>query len=137
MHNSRTNAAGSAPDLIPIVIRFGRLGDMVLLYRGHEDVARIWSLFGRHTPFLLGPTGWRAFWALRRGGKSPIYVCETSSSNALERINALFKLVRVEPGRCMISVHAVFDAWRSLPVRSAVYTVAQIGTDSDFKGKLC
>lgn len=128
MHNSRANAAGSAADLIPIVIRFGRLGDMVLLspllnllhrryrnrcwligsgpwsaqlYRGHEDVARIWSLFGRHTPFLLGPTWWRAFWALRRSGKSPIYVCETSSSNALKRINALLKLARVEPGRCV------------------------------------
>ncbi len=128
MHNSRAIAAGSAPALIPIVIRFGRLGDMVLLspllnllhrryrnpcwligsgpwsaqlYRGHEDVARIWSLFGRHTPFLLGPTWWRAFWALRRSGKSPIYVCETSSSRALKRINALLKLARVEPERCV------------------------------------
>ncbi len=128
MRISHTAAAGSAPALIPIVIRFGRLGDMVLLspllnllhrryrnpcwligsgpwsaqlYRGQEDVARIWSLCGRHTPFLLGPTWWRAIWALRHSGKSPIYVCETSSSHALMRINALLRLACVEPGRCV------------------------------------
>src|ERR1017187_8567244 len=103
-------AAATAPGLHPILIRFGRLGDMVMLspllnllhrryrnpcwligsgpwsaqlYRGQEDVARIWSLFGRHTPFLLGPTWWRVLWALRHSGRSPIYVCETPSSHAL------------------------------------------------------
>jgi len=126
--NSRAIAAGSAPALIPVVIRFGRLGDMVLLspllnllhrryrnpcwligsgpwsaqlYRGQEDVARIWSLFGRHTPLLLGPTWWRALWALRRSGNSPIYVCETSSSHALKRIKALLTLAGIKPGRCV------------------------------------
>jgi ADP-heptose:LPS heptosyltransferase len=128
MGNSRDIAAGAAPAVIPIVIRFGRLGDMVLLgpllnllhhryrnpcwligsgpwstqlYRGHGDVARIWSLFGRHTPLLLGPTWWRVIWALRHSGKSPIYVCETSASHALKRINALLRLARIEPERCV------------------------------------
>jgi ADP-heptose:LPS heptosyltransferase len=128
MGNSRDQAAGAAPAVIPIVIRFGRLGDMVLLgpllnllrrrygnpcwligsgpwsmqlYRGQEDVARIWSLFGRHTPLLLGPTWWRVIWALRHSGKSPIYVCETSASHALKRINALLRLARIEPERCV------------------------------------
>jgi ADP-heptose:LPS heptosyltransferase len=128
MGDSRDKAAGAAPALIPIVIRFGRLGDMVLLgpllnllhrryrnpcwligsgpwstllYRRQEDVARIWSLFGRHTPLLLGPTWWRVIWALRHSGKSPIYVCETSASHALKRINALLRLARIEPERCV------------------------------------
>jgi len=128
MDDSRDIASGAAPAVIPIVIRFGRLGDMVLLapllnllhrryrnpcwligagpwstqlYRGHEDVARIWSLFGRHTPLLLGPTWWRVFWALRHSGNSPIYVCETSAAHALKRINALLRLARIEPERCV------------------------------------
>lgn len=125
---SRTIDAGPAPALIPVVIRFGRLGDMVMLspllnllhrrfrnpcwligsgpwsaqlYRGQEDVARIWSLFGRHTPFLLGPTWWRVLWALRHSGRSPIYVCETPSSHALKRIEALLRLAGVERERCV------------------------------------
>jgi ADP-heptose:LPS heptosyltransferase len=128
MRNTSDIAAVSAPAVNPIVIRFGRLGDMVLLgpllnllhrrygnpcwligsgpwsrqlYGGQEDVARIWSLVGRHTPLLLGPTWWRVIWALRHSGKSPIYVCETSASHALKRINALLRLARIEPERCV------------------------------------
>ncbi len=112
----------------PIVIRFGRLGDMVLLspllhllhrryrnpcwligsgpwsiqlYRGHQDVARIWSLFGRHTPLLLGPTWWSALWALRHSGKSPIYVCETAAFRQLNRIKGLLAVAGVAPERCV------------------------------------
>jgi ADP-heptose:LPS heptosyltransferase len=121
-------AKGPVSALAPIVIRFGRLGDMVLLgpllnllhrryrtpcwligsgpwsvqlYRGHEDVARIWSLFGRHTPLLLGPTWWRLIWTLRRSGNSPIYVCETTASHALKRIKSLLWLAGIEPARCV------------------------------------
>ena len=128
MNESRHNAAAPASAVTPIVIRFGRLGDMVLLgpllnllhrryrnpcwligagswctelYGGHEDVARIWSLSGRHTPLLLGPTWWRIIWTLRHSGKSPIYVCETSASHALNRIKALLWLARIEPQRCV------------------------------------
>src|SRR5271169_3493100 len=76
----------ATPALRPIVIRFGRVGDMVMLspllnllrrrygmpcwlfgagswsaqlYRGHADIAHVWSLGGRHTPLLLSPTWWR------------------------------------------------------------------------------
>src|SRR5277367_101728 len=105
----------SAPALRPIVIRFGRIGDMVMLspllnllrfrygmpcwlfgagpwaaqlYRGHDDIAQIWCLNGRHTPLLLSPTWWRVLWALRHSGESPIYVCETMASQ-LNRIKGL------------------------------------------------
>lgn len=69
-----------------VVIRFGRLGDMVLqtslfhllhrrfgnacklpfsgpwsaeLFAGHPDVDEIWQLRPRHMPFLLRPQRWR------------------------------------------------------------------------------
>jgi ADP-heptose:LPS heptosyltransferase len=121
-------AAAATSALHPIVIRFGRLGDMVLLspllsllhrryrtpcwligsgpwsmqlYRGHQDVSRIWSLAGRHTPLLVGPTWWRAIWALRDSGQSPVYVCETSSSQRLKRVKGLLRVAGVQPERCV------------------------------------
>ena len=129
-------AAASAPGLHPIVIRFGRLGDMVLLspllnllhrryrmpcwligsgpwstqlYRGYEDIAQIWSLAGRHTPLLLGPTWWRVLWALRHSGKSPVYVCESAASQRLKRIKVLLALAGVEPERCLFLQEDVAD----------------------------
>ena len=117
-----------APVLQPIVIRFGRLGDMVLLgpllqllrrrygmpcwligsgpwstplYRANQDIAQIWSLAGRHTPLLLGPTWWRVLWALRHSGNSPVYVCETAGSRRLPRIKLLLALAGVGPERCL------------------------------------
>jgi hypothetical protein len=117
----------SAP-VHPVVIRLGRLGDMVLLspllnllhrryrkpcwligagpwsfqlYRDHPDVARIWSFADRHTPLLLGPTWWRVIWALRYSGRSPIYVCETATTHQLERIKWLLALAGVEQERCV------------------------------------
>jgi heptosyltransferase-2/heptosyltransferase-3 len=71
------------------------------LYMSHPDVARIWSLLGRHTPFLLGPAWWRMLWALRNSGNAPIYVCETPASQRLDRIKGLLALARVEAGRCV------------------------------------
>jgi ADP-heptose:LPS heptosyltransferase len=121
-------AAAAAPALRPIVIRFGRVGDMVMLspllsllrrryrmpcwlvgagpwstqlYRGHDDIEQIWSLGGRHTPLLLGPTWWRVLWALRHSGKSPVYVCESAPSRRLNRIKGLLMLAGVAPERCV------------------------------------
>jgi ADP-heptose:LPS heptosyltransferase len=127
----------SAPPLRPIVIRFGRIGDMVMLspllnllssrygmpcwlfgagpwpaqlYRGNDDIAHIWSLGGRHTPLLLSPTWWQVLWALRRSGKSPIYVCETVASQ-LNRIKGLLTLAGVQPDRCVfLEEEGVTDA---------------------------
>ncbi len=123
-----SEAGRLAAPVHPIVIRLGRLGDMVLLspllnllhrryqlpcwligscawseelYRGHPDVARIWSFHSRHTPFLLGPTWWRVLSALRHSGQSPIYVCETATLPQLRRIKLLLSLAGVERGRCL------------------------------------
>ncbi len=98
MHNSRTIAAGSAPAVIPIVIRFGRLGDMVLL-------SPLLNLLHRryHNPcWLIGSGPWSAQLYRRHENVARIW---------------------------SISVHAVFDAWRSLPVRSKAFP--------DLKGESC
>jgi ADP-heptose:LPS heptosyltransferase len=126
----------SAAPIHPIVIRLGRLGDMVLLspllkllhrryrlpcwligscawsrelYLGHPDVARIWSFHSRHTPLLLGLTWWRVLSALRCSGQSPIYVCETATFPQLERIKVLLSVAGVKRERCLF-LHEEGDA---------------------------
>ncbi len=114
------------PVLQPIVIRFGRLGDMVMLtsvlqflhhrfsspcvvvgagpwnsqlYVGHPDVAEALT-FTRHFPFLLSFAWWRALWILRRSDPSPIYVFERKTRQ-LARIRRILKLSGVNPARCV------------------------------------
>ncbi len=128
MAPAASTAEPIAAPVRPIVIRLGRLGDMILLspllnllhrryrmpcwvigsgpwslqlYREHPDVAKVWSFIGRHTPFLLGPTWWQVAWALRHSGRSPIYVCETATSRQLNRIKALLALSGVARERCV------------------------------------
>lgn len=90
-------------DASPIVVRFGRLGDMVLLqpllrhlhhrfgqpctllargpwstslYAGHEDVARVLNVHDSHRPIALSPRQWLVIAALRGVRTAPVYVCE-------------------------------------------------------------
>jgi ADP-heptose:LPS heptosyltransferase len=114
--------------LQPIVIRFGRLGDMVMttavlhllhrrfsspctvlgagawnlqLYRGHPDVGRVWT-FARHFPFMLGAAWWRARRELRRSHPGPIYVLERQPRQ-LARIRRMLALSRIDPARCVFA----------------------------------
>ncbi|MDB6091444.1 MAG: hypothetical protein JWN85_4228, partial [Gammaproteobacteria bacterium] len=116
----------SAPARQPIVIWFGRVGDMILLsalldilhrryagpcrligagswiaalYGTHRDVARIHCL-RRYTPFLFDAAWWRALWALRRQRFDPVYVCETDPRK-LARIRRLLSLSGTDPARCL------------------------------------
>src|SRR5579863_4053178 len=93
--------AAAAP-LRPVVIRFGRLGDMVMLTAllnslhrrfgqrclvlaagpwsrplldDHPDVEQVWSL-PRHSPLALSLVTWGALKAVRASKPGPIYVCE-------------------------------------------------------------
>jgi ADP-heptose:LPS heptosyltransferase len=115
-----------APGIVPIVVRFGRLGDMVMLtsllhllhqrygspcevfaagpwnaplYAGHPDVARLWTL-GRHTPSGLGLGWWRAWWRLRSSGERPVYVSEYQPRQ-LRRIRRLLQAAGVPAARCL------------------------------------
>jgi len=137
-------AAGAAPaarasdvparGIVPIVIRFGRLGDMVMLtsllhllrqrygnpcevfaagpwnaplYAEHPDVVRLWTL-GRHTPSGLGLSWWRAWWQLRRSGNRPVYVCEYRPRQ-LRRIRRLLHLAGVARARCLFITQDLSD----------------------------
>jgi len=119
---------------MPIVFRFGRLGDMVMLtsllhilrerygspcelyaagpwnpalFEGNPEVSRLWML-GRHTPIALGLSWWRAWWRLRRSRDQPIYVCE-DQPRQLRRIRRLFWMAGVRREQCVFISHMPSD----------------------------
>jgi heptosyltransferase-2/heptosyltransferase-3 len=116
----------AAPARQPIVIWFGRVGDMILLstlldilhrrygspcrlvgagafteeiYRTHRDIAQV-NCIRRYTPFLFDAAWWRAMLALRRNRGDPVYVCETDPRK-LQRIRRLLSLSGTDPARCL------------------------------------
>lgn len=111
----------------PLVIRFGRVGDMILLqpllrrlharygqpcellgigthslelYRDQPDVAQVMSVLSHHRPFALSPEQWRVVRALRRMRDAPVYVSEPQP-RALERIRVLLKLAGIPADHCV------------------------------------
>ncbi|MFC5742556.1 glycosyltransferase family 9 protein [Dyella tabacisoli] len=91
------------PALSPVVIRFGRLGDTVLLqpllhklhlrygrpcrllalggwppalYAGQRDVSRVITFRTQHRPLWMSPLRLRAALALRSMREAPFYICE-------------------------------------------------------------
>ena len=111
----------------PIVIRFGRLGDMLLLapllerlhrgygepclllgtgpwsaalYDAHPDVAQVLQVNARHRPLALSPERWRMLRALRRYRGAPVHVCETEP-RALTKIRRMLALAGVPRNRCV------------------------------------
>ena len=149
----RPTSAAAAP-LSPIVVRFGRLGDMIMLtsvlhclrhryrkacvvlgagawnsavFRGHPDVARIFS-FARHIPFMLSLTWWRVLWVLHRTAPSPIYVCERHPRQ-LRRIRRLLAWSGVDPARCLFITDMPSDGnehWVDRFVRFGTQTPAAL-----------
>jgi ADP-heptose:LPS heptosyltransferase len=115
-----------APPVQPIVIWFGRVGDMILLsallgilhrrygrpcyligagswpaelYATHADVARVTCLH-RYTAFLFDRAWWTALAALRRSRGQPVYVCEYDPRK-LARIQRLLDLSGTDPACCL------------------------------------
>jgi heptosyltransferase-2/heptosyltransferase-3 len=111
----------------PLVIRFGRVGDMILLqpllrrlharygkpcellgigrhstelYRDQPDVARVMSLLSHHRPFGLSPEQWRVVCALRRMRDVPVYVSEPQAGS-LARIRLLLRLAGIPEDHCV------------------------------------
>jgi heptosyltransferase-2/heptosyltransferase-3 len=111
----------------PVVIRFGRLGDMLLLapllerlhrgygerclllgtgpcsaalYDAHPDVARVLQVNARHRPLALSPERWRMLRAFRRHRGAPVHVCETEP-RALAKIRRMLVLAGVARDRCV------------------------------------
>jgi ADP-heptose:LPS heptosyltransferase len=110
----------------PIVIWFGRVGDMILLstlldilhrryggpchligagswpaelYASHPDVARI-SCLHRYTAFLFDVAWWRTRAALRDSREAPVYVCEYDPKK-LRRIRRLLAAAGIAASRCV------------------------------------
>ena len=121
-----TGAGVRRVETLPVVVRFGRLGDLVLqtpllhllharfgepcrlvtagvwaepLLSGHPDVASIWPLRRRHAPLPLSPERWRLAAALRRC-VGPIYVSE-NSPRQLAKIGRLFRLAGIARDQCV------------------------------------
>jgi ADP-heptose:LPS heptosyltransferase len=115
-----------APPVQPIVIWFGRVGDLILmsalleilhrrfgspchvigagswpaqLYASHGDVARV-SCLHRYTAWVFDPAWWRTLRALRAARAGPVYVCETDPRK-LARIRRLLSFSGTEPARCV------------------------------------
>jgi ADP-heptose:LPS heptosyltransferase len=115
-----------APPVQPIVIWFGRVGDMILLsallgilhrrygrpchligagswtaeiYAAHSDVARVTCLH-RYTAFLFDRAWWAALAALRRSRGQPVYVCEYDPRK-LARIQRLLSFSGTDPACCL------------------------------------
>jgi ADP-heptose:LPS heptosyltransferase len=110
----------------PVVVRFGRLGDTLLLqpmlrrlhgrygqpchllarghysaelYREQPDVASVTVLDAYHRPFLLSPEQWRIVQTLRHRRNAPVYVAEPQP-RSLERIRLLLRLAGIPLDHC-------------------------------------
>src|SRR6266853_1496234 len=131
-----------APPVQPIVIWFGRVGDLILLsalleilhrrfglpchvigagtwpgeiYAVHGDVARV-SCLHRYTAWALDPAWWRTLRALRASRAGPVYVCETDARK-LARIRRLLRSAR-KTTRGRRPRRAARRAWRCRPWRA-------------------
>lgn len=120
------DAAPARAPITPLLVRFGRMGDMAMqapllhllhrrygrpcillsagpwsqaLYARSEDVAAIWQLRGRHTPFALSPERWSLVRALRRH-TGPIYVSEDIEAQR-QRVRALLARADIGDERCV------------------------------------
>jgi ADP-heptose:LPS heptosyltransferase len=113
--------------LSPVVVRFGRLGDMILLqpllqclhrrfgrpctllargawslplYAGHTDVERVIQLRNAHQPLVLSPERWRAILQLRDLRDAPVYVCEPEP-RALAKVRRMLALAGISQRNCI------------------------------------
>jgi ADP-heptose:LPS heptosyltransferase len=118
-----------APQLQPIVIWFGRVGDMIMLtalldilhrrfgracwvigagawsqeiYEEQADVAETFWLH-RYTPFALDLRWWRTVLSLRRHRHDPVYVCETDPRK-LASIRRLLRWAGVDRKRSVFLI---------------------------------
>lgn len=119
----------SAVRAAPVVVRFGRLGDMLLLapllhhltqgygaactllgtgpwsaalYANHPDVARVLETNARHRPLALSPQRWWMLRALHAHRNAAIHVAETEP-RALAKIRRMLALAGVHADHCVFA----------------------------------
>lgn len=132
------------PAIAPMLVRFGRMGDMVLqapllhllhrrygqpcillsagawstqLYTGNPDIGALWQLRTRHTPFVLSPRRWLLVRDLRRHD-GPIYISD-DVPRQVEKIHNLLMRAGVPRERCLFladcsEIHSVHGVDRLL-----------------------
>jgi len=123
--NRTANAPVAGDALAPLVIRFGAIGDLVLLtpllhtlhqrygcpcrlvgsgawmeplLEGNPDIQSLWRLRSRRTPYALEPTQWRLVAALHALPPCPVYVCD---EHALDKVRWLLARAGIAPDRCL------------------------------------
>src|SRR5947208_9588441 len=143
-----------APPVQPMVIWFGRVGDLILLsalleilhrrfgspchvigagawlgeiYAAHADVARV-SCLHRYTAWAFDPTWWRTRRALRAGRAGPVYVCETDLRK-LARIRRLLRFSGIEAARCVFLAQTGVDT--ALPHACKVAPTHRVDAQTD------
>ncbi len=143
-----------APPVQPIVIWFGRVGDLILLsalleilhrrfgspchvigagawlgeiYAAHADVARV-SCLHRYTAWAFDPTWWRTRRALRASRAGPVYVCETDLRK-LARIRRLLRFSGIEAARCVFLAQTDLDT--ALPHTSRIAPTHRVDAQTD------
>lgn len=111
----------------PVVVRFGRLGDMILLqpllqrlhrrfgractlltrgawsaqlYDGHADVERVLELRDAHRPLAFSPGRWRTIVQLCDLRDAPVYVCEPEP-RALAKARRMLTLAGISQRNCI------------------------------------
>src|SRR6266566_3795777 len=142
----------TASPLHPIVIWFGRVGDMILLsalldvlaarygggchmigagswpgeiYATHSAVARV-SALHRYTVWVFDPSWWRTLRSLRAARADPVYVCETDPRK-LARIRRLLRFSGTDPARCVFLATAPPHTSKTAPTHRVD---AQTGLDT-------
>jgi len=120
-------AARRGAALSPIVVRFGALGDLILLtpllhllhrrygkpcqligsggwmqplFARHPDVDTTRLVRSRRRPYLLDSSQWQLVAALRENPQSPVYVCD---DHALDKVRWLLRRGGVSEQRCLFA----------------------------------
>ena len=122
------------PNMRPLIIRFGAMGDMILLtglmqalhcrfglacdvlssggwtrplLQGNTDLGELHLIKSRKRPYLLAPEQWRLVSWLQRRPRGPVYVCDFHSQ---DKLRWLLTRADVDPADCLYLRNAMFPA---------------------------
>lgn len=129
---SRGDSSGPISEVRPLIIRFGAMGDMILLtglmralhrrfgspcdvlssggwteplLRGNPDLGELRLIKSRKTPYPLSPEQWHLVSWLRQRPRGPIYICD---AYAQDKIRWLLGRAGVSPADCVFYSGSMF-----------------------------
>lgn len=116
----------------PLIIRFGAMGDMILLtglmqalhqryglacdvlssggwtrplLQGNPDLGELHLIKSRKRPYLLAPEQWRLLAWLKRRPRGPVYVCDFNSQ---DKLRWLLTRAGMDPADCLYVENSMF-----------------------------